>query len=421
MAQTEIQESAQALFCALADYVQLKRDDLDKIFNVDTIPTYKAFKVNWDGTYPTYKVSDVFKKNTDTDVTQLKLIEDFLTKNLDWYKSSVLTAKTLILDIDKVVRNFKGIKKPKPTEIWFSRGDQEVMKNINSLFDVANETRKEMNRIEGHKKGVVFGDINKWNPADIYFATDVARKKIDKEVKQVSRTNGDGYLFSQLNTLISDLIEDGQLLPLSLKKQTKEVKLYPVNFDRQYELKQFADLKYVGLVKKFEKSQKGNLKTRDITVKYNPKDSKFKFQIKHDVSNAAFKVDIGGVEARGGGISSINIFSSLMALVDKLESSKLYRTFETGNKKFKESMKLWEKEYGKKPPPTKKGQKPTPLRQAYEDYRSEASALLVVNEFAPELSKWLESSQPKADKFVRIIHEYATSRTEDSGKFVIAK
>ena len=49
MAQTEIQESAQALFCALADYVQLKRDDLDKIFNVDTIPTYKAFKVNWDG------------------------------------------------------------------------------------------------------------------------------------------------------------------------------------------------------------------------------------------------------------------------------------------------------------------------------------------------------------------------------------
>ena len=52
MAQTEIQESAQALFCALADYVQLKRDDLDKIFNVDTIPTYKAFKVTWDGTYP---------------------------------------------------------------------------------------------------------------------------------------------------------------------------------------------------------------------------------------------------------------------------------------------------------------------------------------------------------------------------------
>ena len=418
---TTITESAQALFCALADYVQLKKGDLDKIFNVDTLPTYKAFKVNWDGTHENYKISDIFKKNIETDVNSLVIIEKFLISNPDWYKSSMLIAKKLIEDIDTVVRNFKGIKRPKPTEIWFSRGDQAVMKNIQKLFTIANKARKEMNKVQGSKKGVEFGDVNKWNPADIYFATDIARNKIEKELKNVSKRNGECYLFSELNLLVSDLIEEGQLLPLSLKKQTREVHLHKVNFDRQYELKQFSDLKFVGFVTNFQKSTKGNLKTRDLTIKYNPKDSKVKFQIKHDVSNGSLKVDISGIEARGGGINSINIFTSLIHPVDKQEAANFKRTFETANEKFRAWKKSWEKEYGPAPEKEKNKKIQSPLRQQYENDRSEASALLVVNKIMPELAAWLNSSQVKSDKFVKIIHEYATSRTEDSGKFVIAK
>jgi len=414
-------ESAQALFCALADYVQLKRGNLDKLFNVDAIPTYKAFKVNWDGTYDNYKISTVFKKNIETDVTTLGILEKALIDNPDWYKSSVLIAKKLIEDIDSVVKNFKGIKKPKPTEIWFSRGDQAVMKNIELLFKIANKTRKEMNMIEGKKKGIEFGQLNKWNPADIYFATDIARNKIEKELKNVSKKNGQCYLFSELNCLISDLIEDGQLLPLSLKKQTREVTLHKVNFDRQYELNQFANFSFAGFVTNFQKSTKGNLKTRSITVKFNPKESKYQFQVQHDVSNNDFKVSISGVEARGGGISSINVFASLVHPVDASQALIFKTTWRDAQKDFANWKIKWQKTYGPAPEGEQERKKGSPLRKQFEKDRDEASAILVSNKFMPEISKWLKTSQVKSDKFVKIIYEYATSRTEDSGKFIIAK
>jgi hypothetical protein len=418
---TKTSESAQALFCALADYVQLKRGDLEKVFDVKTLQTYKAFKVNWDGTYPNYKISDIFKKNIETDVTTLGPIESGLISSPDWYKSSALIAKKLIEDIDTVVRGFKGIKKPKPTEIWFTRGDDAVAGNIQKLFEVANQTRKEMNAIEGKKKGIEFGQLNKWNPSDIYFATDVARNTLEKEVRKISTRDGKCYLFSQLNSLISNLIEDGQLLPLSLKKSTREVHLYKVNFDRKYELSQFSHLKYDGLVKPFQKSTETSLKTRDITVKFNPKDNKFKFQVQHDVSNAGFKVSISGVEARGGGISSINIFASLMHPVDAAASIKFKKTFEDGNRKYKDWKKQWVKDYGPAPEGKEAKEKGSPLRKKFESDRAIASAINVTNKILPELAKWLDQSQEKSDKFVKIIYEYATSRTEDSGKFVIAK
>jgi hypothetical protein len=419
---TKTSESAQALFCALADYVQLKRGDLDKVFDIETLRTYKEFKSNWDGTYPSYKISDIFKKNIETDVTTLAPIERELIANPDWYKSSLIIAKKLIEDIDTVVRGFKGIKKPKPTEIWFTRGDDAIAGNIQKLFEVANKTRKEMNKVDGiKKKGVEFGQLNKWNPSDIYFATNVARDALEKEVKKISAKDGNCYLFSQLNSLISNLIEDGQLLPLSLKKSTISVNLYKVNFDRKYELSQFKDLKYDGLVKPFQKSTEGNLKTRDITVKFNPKDNKFKFQVQHDVTNAGFKVSISGVEARGGGISSIDVFTSLMRPIDDKAAKSFKKTFEDGNKKYRDWKKNWVKQFGPAPQGNEAKLQASPLRKKFEIDRSTASAINVTNKILPELEKWLEQSQEKSDKFVKIIYEYATSRTEDSGKFVIAK
>jgi hypothetical protein len=137
---TKTSESAQALFCALADYVQFKRGDLEKVFDVKTLQTYKAFKVNWDATYPNYKISDIFKKNIETDVTTLGPIESGLISSPDWYKSSVLIAKKLIEDIDTVVRGFKGIKKPKPTEIFRFSPDIYCFQNISRGKKCSNAT-----------------------------------------------------------------------------------------------------------------------------------------------------------------------------------------------------------------------------------------------------------------------------------------
>ena len=104
-----------------------------------------------------------------------------------------------------------------------------------------------------------FGDINKWSPADIYFASNKARDKIQKVVD--INSNKTGFIFSSLNILMSDLIEQGQLLPLSLKKQTREVVLLPVNFSRQEELKTISKFnRTISPLKKLYTAEQSQLK-----------------------------------------------------------------------------------------------------------------------------------------------------------------
>jgi hypothetical protein len=67
------------------------------------------------------------------------------------------------------------------------------MKNIAKLFSIANKQEK------------VFGDINKWSPADIYLASDKADKTILKEIKDAEAKKG--YTFDKLNECINELID----------------------------------------------------------------------------------------------------------------------------------------------------------------------------------------------------------------------
>ena len=48
-------------------------------------------------------------------------------------------------------------------------------------------------------------------------------------------------------------------------------------------------------------------------------------------------------------------------------------------------------------------------------------ALNVINKIMPKIISWLNQDKDRSNNFVRIIYEYSTSRTKDSGKFVIAK
>ena len=105
----------------------------------------------------------------------LSAIESFLGNNNDWYKSSVLIAKKLVKDISGVDADFK-IKQEGFQNLFYFRGDQEVMGNIEKLFKIANKSPITV------KNQVKFGNVNKWSPADIYLATTNARSKIAQAV-----------------------------------------------------------------------------------------------------------------------------------------------------------------------------------------------------------------------------------------------
>jgi len=402
-------ESAQALFCSLADYVLSVKDNVDNIFDVDRYTSYEMFEKYWQQLYPNKTIKSIYDSHTDTGQTPFTKIQKYLTDNKDWFKSSVIIARKLVKDIDKVVTGFKGIKKPKLSEIWFVRGDDSIMKNIEGLFNASNETRKEFNRIpDNHNKQIVFSDINRWSPADIYFSTDKARKKVEDTL----RKNSKGYSFTDLNVLISDLIKSGDLLPLSLKKTEKEVVLKKVNFDRQEEIKEISEYSFYG-IKPWKPWKENSPQTRGVEI-YISQDKKWNIGIRHDPSTNAFKAEIKktGATARFGSMSEPESIRALLDILDPAFASKYYTILKKSSKDFLQARK----DLGKKPEKSDKK-----MKDAYDALREKASALYVTNKNLPPLIKWLNDDQERAEKFVRLFYEFCTSRTIDSAKFVIAK
>ena len=225
-------ESAQALFCAIAD--EVGDSAIDTVFNLDKEKGYPDY-ARWllgetivDGSKVkhTKLVDDVYNsKKLDVDVDR-KTIENYLIKEKSWYVSSAKIATTLIKTLhEKVDKDFKDITKP-GIQRNYIRGDKDVVGTIDTLFNLANKNAAkniELMKIEG------FGNINKWSPADIYYASEKAKTVLAEELKIASKKTS--YSFPSLNQVISKLINSGDLLPLSLKKVTQETKIVPVNFD----------------------------------------------------------------------------------------------------------------------------------------------------------------------------------------------
>lgn len=409
---TTLQESTQALFCSLADYSGLT--NVRKIFDINKYPTYGMFKNFWLSSENPVKgltITEAFKSRVDApQITGIKQIEDFLIKNNDWYISSVLIAKKLVEDIDEISRDFQSIKRPKWSDIFYVRGDDVVMKNIAELFKIANDTQKKINAVKGSDRAVIFGDINKWSPADIYLASSDVKTKIQKTLVEAKKTKS--FSFNSLNALVSESIEEGGLLPLSLKKTTKEVKIVKVNFNRTSESKELKKYFYNG-VSPWKKYSIKSPQTRDLKI-YFTADKRDHLKIRHDASSASFKAEfqLANSEARGGSIGSVSIFVDIISMVDASFGKKFEKFYEDGNKKYKsEVAKLGEK------PKTEKQKK------AYDAARGELSAIYVTNNIIPPLIEWLNrpTAKNKSDEFVRLLFQYITSRTIKSSKFVIAK
>lgn len=397
---TALAESSQALFCSIADYIGSSK--ISSIMDLKEFPTYVDFK-----TKNSKLIDDCFKR-IDTPGVRLNDIETFLIANVDWYKSSVLISKKLIEDINTISPSYK-IKAAGYQNLFYLRGDNEIMGNIQKLFAIANKAPITQ------KRQASFGNINKWNPADIYLASTIAATAIADDLKNAKPGS---YNFTHLNLLTASLIDSGDLLPLSLKKTTTSVELVKVNFSRQTEIKYLSGISFKSVTdwkpyKKVPFPQKGE--TRDMRIFLN---NNGEIKLRHDPSAKRFVIEFigGGAEARGGSIGSMKIFCELLGFVDKTIANKVLSEYLKGEAEYYKEME----------PITKmRDAMEKAARGSFDHKRGEISAINIINRVMPILKAWFSRKDSKAideiNDFVRIMYEYVTSRTERSGRFVIAK
>src|SRR5210317_774895 len=438
---TALQESSQALFCAISDYLGL--DQSKKIFNLDVYPTYDDFKAS------NKKLIKTSFERIESPGVKLSDIENFLSVNNDkkseWYKSSVYIAKKLIEDITEIDKDF-AIAKPNFEGLYYFRGDKDIMNNIALLFKAA-KSNTDWNKLTNQAP---LGDINKWSPADIYLGSNNAKKIIKEDV---DKSKNKSYIFTDLNKLISNLIDTGDLLPLSLKKAGKDVKIVKVNFDSKYKKQLLSNIEFSYFSQGTKATAKKNswskipkvswdrqkhkpskeVPSRDIIMFLSTPPDITKIQLRHDPSSGgrggSFKVDVGGNQARGGSIASFKIFTQILSFVDKNFASQLLKEYERATLQFIKEMEKRKFYPGQKGRDTlvngytNKGKIDVKLgKKAYDFERGQISAQTILNSVMPMLSNWL-SSQKKSvlNNLASLLFEYITSRTQLSSKFVIAK
>ncbi len=388
---TALLESAQALFCSIADYIGVKRTNL--LFDPKKYPDYTDFRSQINEA-----TLQAAHKNIETPGVFLNELELFLKKDTKWYISSLQIAKKLINDITKIDPDFK-ISAQGFQQIFYYRGDKEIMGTIEKLFKIANKS--------GYKSQNKFGNLNKWNPADIYLATKKAKKALKEELKGAKEKV---YGFQNLNIITSDLIDSGDLFPLSLKKTTKEATLQMVNFDRKAEIKLIKTISIKGvtdwqLYKKVKYPTKGV--TRDMRILL---ESGGDIKLRHDPSAKRFVAEaiFSKAEARGGSIGSMKVLSEIIHFVNPDIAKQILDKYKKGEQKYFDALKKIE--YLRKDKP----------RFDYE--RGAISAIYVINEVMPVLKKFFQDNRKdEGNKVLRLMFEYITSRTPLSGKFVIAK
>jgi hypothetical protein len=411
-------EAAQALFCAVADIVGAT--NVKKEFVLAKLPNYAAFKKFYG------KIIQQAYDATDMPQITLKEIETFLTNADGWYESSLNIALELMKEIQKISTKFKKITAPKLQDIIYVRGgakekgrNANAMENIAALFDVANKNEKNY-----------FGDINKWSPADIYFVSKKANAAILEDVQLASGKLAKSYNFIDLNKLTSSLVDSGDLLPLSLKKAEREAHLVLVNFKRSDEEVYLGSITCYGVSDWSKLYTRKVPVTRDIKI-YFSKDKKDKLKIRHDPYSSNYgvnkavkcEIEVTGAGGRGGSVVGIPLISQLISKVDKKFGADLTRAFNEGIREYTNALEKANKKFKVKP-----GTKlQSPAKEMYDEERATLSGLYVSNAIMPVIYKWFKANEKDKkrqvlnDKVVQKFIEYTSSRTEKSGRFVIAK
>ena len=431
---TTLAESAQAIFCSLADI--LGSTESNKTLDIKKYKTFESFLAVSNNKKLLEKAIDGV--NVDAEI---KDIFEFLsnTKN-GWYVSSVIIAKSLVQNLKDVDRDYNIAKKER--DYFYLRGKVGVMKDIGELWSIA--TKSEPTKIAQKKipEFIGFKDINKWNPADIYLANKVGERAISQELQEAKK-DVKTYSFDFLNEKIKILMDKGALLPLSLKKTRTSAKLVKVNFvpaskDEVLKTVKFTsttDWKpYVPLGKTPElsfdalRAGKGKTVTRDIRIMLTAEGKQGEIKVRHDPSGNSprgrlvIEVIMKGDPAKGGSIASEKAFHDLWKVIDPTEAKKFLDAYEKGVKEFARLktgyMKI--KNDLRAVANTNRGDK-----NKYDHYLAIASATNIINAIMPIIKKWFNDNNKgekgKTNKLVRLMFQIASSRSPLSSRFVIAK
>ena len=390
--QTAVQEAAQALFCAIADY--LGEAESKKAFDLKKYPTYDDWVSNYSPPGPkgiNAIINEAYKNQIEIQSESLKSIETFLRKE-EWYRSSAHIALALIRELATIHGEFRKIKPMKWQDVFYAKGDKHVMDGIAELFTTANEMIKK----DKLKNTIPFGNLNKWCPADMYFATDDAVKKIAAQRKSKIEMG-----FSELNNFIFTMMKDGDLLPLSLKKSPNGAKIHKVNYVRSKEEEKLAKINYVKIATGAKKGE------RSLTLVID--NSGGKFIMRHDPSTNAYKGEILLESSMGGSVSGEALIE-VMKMVDKKFAKEFEDLYFEVRDKYKVKVKKLEKEV----PKSTQREKFDIIRTRYSTEVSDA-----LNGLWVEYLK--KTRKAKSSQLIRFIVEYAGSMTINSSKFVIAK
>ena len=225
-------ETAQALFCAVVD----KRGEKFPVNKTgEPIPySYKDFKTK----AIEKELKEIFNTaKLDAPGVMFRDVDTLLKGDNSWYHSSVHIANKIY----DTIKKFAGPKiakaiKSKGLDLFYTRGDRDVMNSITTIFKSAKKKAEKRNNDSTRVgiKPILPNDLNKWSPADIYFVTEYAKQNL-KEMASTSETKhlskpiklGKSLVitgvasfgqFEIFNAYIKYLIDLGELLPLSLKK-----------------------------------------------------------------------------------------------------------------------------------------------------------------------------------------------------------
>ena len=287
-------EAAQALFSAVLDYEGKTFDPKPR--------NYAAFKKAYG---KQMKAVDRHVKHPGVTIAQ---IEQHLTRDQDWYDSSINIANKIFTETKNIARKTHNRIKPAGIELFYLRdeGPGSVMGSIDTIFTHVNNTVKQKNKDTG-TSDLTFSNLNKWSPADIYIAS-VAGKKLLVDIasgKPLKKSYKLGKLqltslsnfvtFGIFNDLLRRMITKGDLIPISLKKAPHKVVVKTINFipgDVSRALEK-NDVRYHGYI--FSK-------TNDV---YNSKDVYIKVTNSHSLQ---FR-DKGGT---GGGLAPVHSYQCII-------------------------------------------------------------------------------------------------------------
>ena len=430
-------EGAQALFCYIADVLGLKKT------KTEFAPYIKKIK-GADEFFNDYsKIIDRGYTSGEVKTERAKsVVISYIKKSPEWFISSLKIAQYLLDEIDNTIsKKFAKIQAPKAQGLFYKHGDGEVMDGMSKLFKAANEEYKKT------KGSLFFGNINKWSPADIYFATAKAKKEIKKMVDS-PETKKNNLKFSVLNTSIGKMIQAGELLPLSLKQVKKDVVLKVVNFNRSDEEALLAEtfatgVKPYNIMKgsfkvgpkmfKFDTPySKGKEGYRDIRAKIKSGRYTGDLQFRHTpASNGrpsqGFKVVLkyDGASALGGQVTSFPILVEQIKINDPKFAKKMADTFKTGYTAFEKAMKLYNEHGGGNrrynPPSGLKQQEKKKLKDQFNDDVGAISALTLMNPLRKVIDNYFKKPNETTHNVMRTIFAYVASRTINSSPFAIAK